>query len=314
MGKKKKSKAVKEVKNDLKPVQVVKEPELPPPGETILDCDINPELLARWPKLKLKVPPIFLHTPEKIRLEQHVKKIASLGIKIYPVSTSSNYYKISCVTHNDHKAFMQYCNKKQLPYHTYGSPSKRKMKVVIRGIPIGTDLNKIKQELKSVSIPVIRVHQMQTKEERRDKTMLVLAVVPYDEQGKTILKLKKVMGHDVKLEPPASKPTQCYRCQKWGHSQRYCYGLIKCVKCAGDHLSKKCERDPELEPPTCANCKGDHTANYKNCAYAPGSEGYKVKPQRKCSNPKNAQKPPILTLEYISRFIKNVNLDDKDLL
>ncbi|KAH9640459.1 hypothetical protein HF086_018125 [Spodoptera exigua] len=167
-------------------------------GETILDTNIKPQVQAKWPKVKNKVPPVFLHKP--VDFEQHVKKVLNMGIKFYQPNLGKNYTKIICESFNDHKHLTKYFEKKQLPYHTFGHPSKRKMKVVIRGLPKDVELYRVKSALKSVSIPVIRVHKMNTKEERKDNTILVLAVVPYDESGKVILKLSKLLGHKIYYE------------------------------------------------------------------------------------------------------------------
>lgn len=308
--KQKQKKKIEEITNGMaKQCQITPKPKFKPSGNTFLDEDINPELLAKWPKLSLKVPPIFIHQP--IDFEQHVKKVLQMGIKFYKPHLTNNYTKVRCETFNDHKHLTHYLDKKQLPYHTYGNPSKRKMKVVIRGLPKDTDLNIIKEELKSVSVPVIRVHKMQTKEERSDDTMLLLAVVPYDDEGKVILRLTKLLGHDVKLEPPKDKPKQCYRCQKWGHSQRYCHGPIRCVKCSGDHLSKKCEKKPEVDP-KCANCGGAHTASYRKCKHALGSDDFymmqTIKMLIPCYNP-----PELVTMDNYHMLYRNVDINNKKL-
>lgn len=280
----------------------------PSPGKIILGNDINPELLAKWPKLKLKIPPIFLHKP--VDFERHVNKVLKMGIKFYQPILGKNYTKLTCESSNDHKYMMKYFEKNQLPFHTYGDPSKRKMKVVIRGIPKDTELNKIKGVLKSVSIPVIRVHQMQSKVEKKDGTILVLAVVPYDDEGKAILKVRQILGHEVKMEPPLTKPRQCHRCQKWGHSQRYCQAKMKCVKCAGEHLSKKCEKNSE-EPPKCANCSKDHTANYKQCISAPGSLSYQVVQDNKINIGHYYKPVQLVTMENCHTLYKNVDYTSK---
>ncbi|KAJ2937442.1 hypothetical protein O0L34_g19350 [Tuta absoluta] len=58
---------------------------------------------------------------------------------------------------------------------------------------------------------------------------------------------------------------QCHRCQGFRHSSHNCDRQIACVRCGGAHSAKDCER-PITEPPTCANCKGTHTANSPICA------------------------------------------------
>uniref|UniRef100_A0A2A4IVK9 Pre-C2HC domain-containing protein n=1 Tax=Heliothis virescens TaxID=7102 RepID=A0A2A4IVK9_HELVI len=297
---------IKKLSNELKQCRVSDEPEPPstnPTGNIVLDSEIKPELLAKWPKLKLKIPPIFLHKP--VDFEQHVRKILNMRISFFQPLLGKNYTKITCESFNDHKHMIKYFEKKNLPFHTFGNPSKRKMKVVIRGIPKETELADIKDVLKSASIPVIRVHKMHTKEERKDNTMLVLAVVPYDDEGKKILRVTQLLGHNVKLEPPAIKPRQCYRCQKWGHSQRYCHGALKCVKCAGDHLSKKCERISDQDPLKCANCGADHTANYKQCSHAPNSNEYKLLQEMKKVSTECFKPAQLVTLDNCTALYRN---------
>lgn len=236
--------------------------------------EIDTELLSKWPKLRNKVPAVYLHRPAEFI--PHIKSIMSMKIQILPYTAHSNHDKITCATFNDHKMLIQYFENRQLPYHTFGPPSKRKLKVVVKGLPPETDLNKLKRELITIQIPVIRLHKMHTKEyKNKPQPLLVLIVVPYDNEGLNILKLKSISGNEVKLEPPKAKTIQCYRCQKWGHAQRYCHGKIKCVKCAGEHYYTKCERDPEKEELKCANCGENHTANYKQCSYCPDSAKYK---------------------------------------
>lgn len=276
-------------------------------GNTILSKAIDSNLYAKWPKIKLKVPPIFLHQP--VDFEKHVKKILYQDIKFYQPIRGKIYTRIMCETFNDHKLMTQYFDKGEIPYHTYGHPTKRKMKVVIRGLPNSLDLNEIKETLKSNSIPVLRVHKMKTAEVKRDNTMLVLAVVPHDETGRQILRVKELLGHKVVLEPPRDKPKQCFRCQKWGHSQRYCHGQIKCVKCGENHMTQKCQKKKE-ENPKCANCKEPHTASYKECVYTRGTYDYLL--MQSLGLVKPCFKPRVLvTQENYTTLYRNVDYTKK---
>jgi hypothetical protein len=68
----------------------------------------------------------------------------------------------------------------------------------------------------------------------------------------------------VKFEPPRPKWTipQCSKCQRYGHTQAYCYHSPWCVKCTGNLLTKHCPRKERLEHVKCALCDGNHPANY----------------------------------------------------
>lgn len=81
-----------------------------------------------------------------------------------------------------------------------------------------------------------------------------------------ILDLTALLYTKVKIELPrkSREIPQCKRCQGIGHSQNYCYRAPKCVKCGEGHLSNTCQKPKEASG-RCANCKGEHTANYKGC-------------------------------------------------
>lgn len=233
---------------------------------------IEDEFLASRKCSKLSA--IFIHKP--IDFKNHKHALVSLGIKFHESTNSRVYTRIKCASMEDHISFIQYLKRNKLPYHTFGDPTQKKMRVVIRGLPLDTCLKTLKEDLKSMNIPVLRIHKMHTLQTKRPHPLLVLAVLS-NEDGKKLLDVKELLGHQVKIENPVPKAKQCHRCQKWGHAQRYCHGIVKCVKCAGLHASAKCIRDPKKEPPKCANCGGGHTANYRKCPCCPASNEYKMK-------------------------------------
>lgn len=65
-------------------------------------------------------------------------------------------------------------------------------------------------------------------------------------------------SHKTKLFVP--KPTQCFKCQGFGHMQRECRNSVKCVRCGEDHKDRECKVKAK-----CANCNGDHPATSKDC-------------------------------------------------
>ncbi|KAH7977522.1 hypothetical protein HPB49_002166 [Dermacentor silvarum] len=57
-------------------------------------------------------------------------------------------------------------------------------------------------------------------------------------------------------------PTQCYNCQRYGHTSEFCQHSRRCKNCAGPHSHKECSSPTNL---LCANCKGHHAATYSGC-------------------------------------------------
>ncbi|KAL7726703.1 hypothetical protein ACLKA6_012780 [Drosophila palustris] len=69
-------------------------------------------------------------------------------------------------------------------------------------------------------------------------------------------------------EPAPPKPIkQCFKCQKFGHTQYECkQPYTTCSKCAGNHYYKSCTKSRSL-PGKCINCGGNHVANHDGCVY-----------------------------------------------
>lgn len=71
----------------------------------------------------------------------------------------------------------------------------------------------------------------------------------------------------VKIEPPRQKREikQCTKCQRYGHTKRFCYNIARCVKCIGNHATEACQREQADIQVQCVICNGNHPANYKGC-------------------------------------------------
>ncbi len=57
-------------------------------------------------------------------------------------------------------------------------------------------------------------------------------------------------------------PLRCFKCQRMGHTAKFCKGKIHCAKCGGEHEYGKCEEGVEIK---CCNCGGGHSAAYAGC-------------------------------------------------
>jgi hypothetical protein len=84
---------------------------------------------------------------------------------------------------------------------------------------------------------------------------------------------------------------QCHRCQRWGHATANCHTRAKCVKCAGDHLTRDCQLGNKITP-KCVNCDGDHTANNIKCPeYQKKLEAAQERRKRNAKNEKYVPAP-----------------------
>lgn len=89
-----------------------------------------------------------------------------------------------------------------------------------------------------------------------------------------------------------SGPSQCFSCQRFGHSLQNCGHALRCIKCNGNHTAKNCTITLEVKP-TCCNCSGDHTANYRAYPYyLHVAEMSKPKVSKPTTTPKPKPLPP----------------------
>ncbi|GBP48359.1 Nucleic-acid-binding protein from transposon X-element [Eumeta japonica] len=163
--------------------------------------------------------------------------------------------------------------KSNFPFHTYALEEERKIKTVLRNIPLEIPMDCIKSDLENQNYPVFAVHRMH----HRDGTEigLVLAVLHKSDTAKDIFKFPpRVCGlSGIIVEAPYKKsgPGQCFRYQLYGHAAQNCYAQPRCVKCHEPHATKECKRNKDsgdiLE---CVNCNSEgHPASYKGCPKAP---------------------------------------------
>lgn len=117
-------------------------------------------------------------------------------------------------------------------------------------------------------------------------------------------KVKAVFNTVVRWRYYERKPTdavQCHRCQRFGHGMRNCNLAPLCVKCGEKHFSADCrlpnkaelarvDKSATREAIKCANCSGQHTANYRGC---PTRKSYLAKLAEKKAELRNAQPPTL---------------------
>ncbi|KAL1470575.1 hypothetical protein MTO96_040347 [Rhipicephalus appendiculatus] len=71
-------------------------------------------------------------------------------------------------------------------------------------------------------------------------------------------------GVEYAVEPYSPPPTQCMRCQRFGHEVAKCPAqMARCKVCAGPHDYRRCDFSGRRLK--CANCEGAHAATFAMC-------------------------------------------------
>ena len=222
------------------------------------------------PKKSPKIPPFTVKINEKDKTYKELRATFQV-CKLRPVVVNkikNEEMAVYVSTIDDYRALQKKLTDDEFQFYTFKDPETTPpLKVVIRNLPINTDIDEIKTELNANNFPIENVNQMFSfREKEKRKIPLFLVTLTNNENAQEIFKLESVLNIKIKIENyiPPQKIKQCFKCQQFNHVSKNCHLNSCCVKCAGPHDTKQCTK-PLTEKPKCANCNKDHTANYKGC-------------------------------------------------
>lgn len=154
-------------------------------------------------------------------------------------------------------------------HHTYQLEDEKDIKVVIRGLPSNTIDTDITNDLLHDNISVKNIYQMKRTIDgtKKNLPLFIVTLNKKDPNSKKIYNVRYINSLKVTIEDykKSNKPVQCHRCQDYFHGQSQCRHPPRCVKCAGNHLTKECTK-PREQPAKCCHCNGEHPANFTGCA------------------------------------------------
>ena len=186
----------------------------------------------------------------------------------------------SCVY--DHKIISARLAEQNNEFFTHQRRSERWMKYIVTRLPACMTEEEFQEELAAAhpSRPqkydsaLFRVRQLRRTvldENRVPHHQLRGAFfvdLPPEDKGEWLLNLRHINNLIVNVQLAAQRevPPCCVRCQRWGHTLAYCNMPRRCRRCGEMHDSRACKK-PLARACRCANCGGDHPANYTGCRY-----------------------------------------------
>lgn len=185
----------------------------------------------------------------------------------------------------DHSSVTQMLTESNTPFYSFAPKSERPIKLIIKSVNSAYDAKDIERGIKNLDLD-ITILDVKLEFERDNWCKWVILVKNEDNKHNKLIGKQTICSSLVTIELFKSKElTQCKRCQRFNHTQRYCNLAFRCLKCGKyenekdasgvvvGHAPKECplealKTDGKVDPQAlfCCNCKQKgHTPNYKKC-------------------------------------------------
>lgn len=231
-------------------------------NENVDDINLSPN--NQPTTSKIKGPPIFVDksSVNASSLISDLKLITNL----FSLKEVKEFFKLDIENIDDYRAIVKFLDNKNFKYHSYRLPVDKTIDVVMKHIPTTFNEDEIKEELTNLGFKVSNVTRVWNKQKAAIPVVFIY-LHSHDSQNKDIYNLERFLNCVVQIQPKKKSVhiSQCYNCQRYGHTKNYCRLTPKCLFCAGPHKADSCPN--KTQDAVCANCKEQHAANFKGCKY-----------------------------------------------
>ncbi|GFW61841.1 nucleic-acid-binding protein from transposon X-element [Trichonephila clavipes] len=255
----------------------------PPPAESS-DSEIEDEETGKSNPTVVgtpqnRIPSIFVNPPD------NWCTLISIARQLAPTLISKltgKFLRITVQIDDEYRKLAQFLRHEGVEYKSFMLKSDRPLKLLIRGLPTFTKVEEIRVEIEREGFQIHKISRLQKFKTKAAMPLIYLQLVN-DAKADTIFQFTEMFGTQISFErydnSRNKRPNQCWRCQGFFHSSEVCHLPIKCLKCAGPHEAKNCNRAFE-DPLICANCGGEHAANWRQCPRFPKTKNNKKAPQK----------------------------------
>ncbi|KAL1131661.1 hypothetical protein AAG570_011274 [Ranatra chinensis] len=223
-----------------------------------------PEIVPDAPKKEF-VPPIVLNgKPANItQFITDTRKVTEHDIR---VRSNGRNTKIIVASRKDYQKVYDLYKERNVQFFSFAFKDDHLKRFVLHDLPETFTPEVILAELKRAIPSITSVSQMTKKLENGSTRKLPLFVVTAkkDVTIQSFSQVRTIFYHEYKVEKFRSGGTnvvQCYKCQNFGHTNRFCNMPERCVRCGQAHSAKEC-KETILK---CPNCSENHSAGSLNC-------------------------------------------------
>jgi len=210
-------------------------------------------------------PPIFVRGVSDY-FALRAQLIELLGVNNFSVKSTTRDLKIQTTDPDSYRALIKYLKDLKIEFHTYQAHEDKPFRIAIRNIHPSTPTSEIGKAIEDIGCFSVRNVANVINKINKKKLPIFFVDLEPAEINKDIFSIKFLLNTKIKIEEPYKKRSvvQCINCQEYGHSKSYCAHAPRCVKCAAFHPTSSCTKAKD-QPPVCALCQGNHTANYRGC-------------------------------------------------
>ena len=132
-----------------------------------------------------------------------------------------------------------------------------------------TELYRTNPRFREAGVQILRaVFQKKTlKSDKRTGPLLITVGEP--EHANEMVRqdiIWRYISHPCELFEGNAKPTQCFKCQRFGHMATHCRQAQRCGYCSRiGHKPEDCIAKDDIEAHKCSNCRGKHAAWHREC-------------------------------------------------
>ena len=266
---------------------------------------LTPIATAKIPPATVKnvrVPPITVVNLTTKQLREVMTK-NDIAQTEYHMKATKTGVKLLCMGEEGYRSAMCGLKTSNIQFHTFTPAAEQPVKIILSGLTV-YDVSELEAELVSVGVVPVEVKLFSKKVVGLEESALyLLSFIKGSVKLSELRKVKALFSTIVKwryFERKSTDAVQCHRCQQFGHGMRNCNLVPLCVKCGEKHLSAECQlpKKADLEHSNrsetrgfikCANCSGQHTANYRGC---PSRKNYLEKLAKIRAERRNPPPPP----------------------
>lgn len=218
---------------------------------------------------KRKMPPINIfeqNIKDIINVIKNTCKVTEFNIK----KITNNKHAIYTYTINDFQNINNKLKMGQVPSYTYTPKCLKSQSFILKGLDKEDNINEIVADIKKHENETLKIEKVTQFNTKNVGTSFFIVSISNNSAVKSLLNIKYVLYRAVRWERIRRDGiTQCYRCQRFGHTAVNCNLQFRCVKCSEEHQPGECKLkagESERETLFCVHCGvTGHPASYRGC-------------------------------------------------